>query len=134
MTPTPYEWLCRSPLTAVCLTLLAYRIALGVSRRYHGHPLANTVLVGAQVSGRVTEIYVDFNDKVKKGQVIARIDTSLFDAQVAQQSANLASAKANLVRAEVAVMDGKRQYDRQKLLREQDLTAVGTSFVADASH
>jgi predicted murein hydrolase (TIGR00659 family) len=47
MTPTLYEWLRQSPLTGIFLTLLVYRIALSVSRRYHGHPLANTVLVGA---------------------------------------------------------------------------------------
>lgn len=47
MTPTLYEWLRQSPLTGIFLTLLAYRVALSVSRRYHGHPLANTVLVGA---------------------------------------------------------------------------------------
>ena len=47
MTPTLYEWLRQSPLTGIFLTLLAYRVALSISRRYHGHPLANTVLVGA---------------------------------------------------------------------------------------
>ena len=47
MTPTLHEWLRQSPLTGIFLTLLAYRVALSISRRYHGHPLANTVLVGA---------------------------------------------------------------------------------------
>ncbi|GGX81381.1 LrgB family protein [Vogesella alkaliphila] len=47
MTPTLHEWLHQSPLTGIFLTLLAYRVALSISRRYHGHPLANTVLVGA---------------------------------------------------------------------------------------
>ncbi len=49
MTPTLYEWLRHSPLTGIFLTLLAYRVALIVSRRYHGHPLTNTVLVGASL-------------------------------------------------------------------------------------
>lgn len=89
----------------------------------------NTVLVGAQVSGRVVEIFVDFNDKVKKGQVIARLDPSVLEAQLQQQSASLASAEANLQRAQVVVEDAKRQFERQKGLREQDLTAA-TAFEA----
>ncbi|WP_174874996.1 LrgB family protein [Vogesella oryzae] len=43
------EWVRHSPLSGVLLTLLAYRIALIFSRRYHGHPLANTVLLGAVI-------------------------------------------------------------------------------------
>ena len=42
-----HDWLRQSPLTGIFLTLLAYRVALIFSRRYHGHPLANTVLLGA---------------------------------------------------------------------------------------
>ncbi|SCK04797.1 LrgB family protein [Vogesella sp. LIG4] len=47
MTVGAMEWLRQSPLTGVLLTLLCYRVALVFSRRYHGHPLANTVLLGA---------------------------------------------------------------------------------------
>lgn len=47
MSTTVWEWLRHSPLTGVLLTVGAYRLALDVSRRCHGHPLANTVLVGA---------------------------------------------------------------------------------------
>src|SRR5665647_1332985 len=43
-----------------------------------------TVLVGAQVSGRVVELHADFNDKVKKGQVIAKLDESVLKAQIDQ--------------------------------------------------
>ena len=45
-----------------------------------------TVAVGSQVSGRVTDVYVDFNDIVKKGQILARIDTALLDTQVQIQT------------------------------------------------
>src|SRR5689334_10737910 len=51
-----------------------------------------TVQVGSQVSGRVSEIFVDFNSPVKKGQLIARIDPQLFEAAVAQARANLVAA------------------------------------------
>ena len=48
-----------------------------------------TVLVGTQVSGTIKNIYVDFNSPVKKGQLIARIDPALFEAQVNQARANV---------------------------------------------
>ena len=54
------------------------------------------VNVGTQVSGTVKKLYVDFNDRVKAGQVLAELDPSLFNAQVAQSRANLANAKASL--------------------------------------
>src|SRR5689334_20287104 len=47
-----------------------------------------TVQVGSQVSGRISQINVDFNSPVKKGQVIAKIDPQLFEAAVAQARAN----------------------------------------------
>src|SRR5690349_7240858 len=43
-----------------------------------------TVQVGSQVSGRIADLYADFNSRVKKGEVIARLDPSLFQAQLDQ--------------------------------------------------
>ena len=54
----------------------------------------NTINVGTQVSGTISQIYVDFNSKVKQGQVLARIDPSSIQAQVDQAQANLAQAQA----------------------------------------
>ncbi|MHB8147288.1 MAG: efflux RND transporter periplasmic adaptor subunit [Vulcanimicrobiaceae bacterium] len=54
----------------------------------------NTINVGTQVSGTISQIYVDFNSRVKKGQVLARIDSSTIQAQVDQARANLAQAQA----------------------------------------
>lgn len=54
----------------------------------------NTINVGTQVSGTIAQIYVDFNSKVKKGEVLARIDPSTIQAQVDQARANLAQAQA----------------------------------------
>ena len=55
-----------------------------------------TVQVGSQVSGNIQWLGADFNSIVKKGQVIARLDPSLFDAQLQQIQANLVQARANL--------------------------------------
>src|SRR5881397_3527887 len=48
-----------------------------------------TVQVGSQVSGNISQLNADFNSIVKKGQVIARLDPSLFEAQLEQSKANL---------------------------------------------
>ncbi|TAN53939.1 MAG: efflux RND transporter periplasmic adaptor subunit [Methylococcaceae bacterium] len=54
------------------------------------------VNVGTQVSGTVQRLYADFNDRVTAGQVLAELDPSLFQAQLAQSRANIANAQAAL--------------------------------------
>src|SRR3954469_10382592 len=54
------------------------------------------VNVGTQVSGTVRKLYVDFNDHVKQGQLLAELDPAVLNAQVQQTQANLASARASL--------------------------------------
>lgn len=56
-----------------------------------------SVDVGSQVSGKITALYVDFNTAVKKGQLVAEIDTSVYDATLRQAEGELASAKATVV-------------------------------------
>ena len=55
-----------------------------------------SVQVGCQVSGRLRNIFVDFNSPVTNGQVIAEIDSRVYEAQVGSAEADLASAVANL--------------------------------------
>jgi HlyD family secretion protein len=86
----------------------------------------STILVGAQVSGRVVEIHADFNDKVTKGELIAKLDESVLQAQIEQSKASYDLAVANQKKAEVAVMDADRQYKRQKGLQDQQLVAGAT--------
>ncbi|MBI3604681.1 MAG: efflux RND transporter periplasmic adaptor subunit [Nitrospirae bacterium] len=80
-----------------------------------------TVLVGTQVSGTIKRLYASFNSPVKKGELIALIDPSTFEAQVDQAKANLLSARANLEKTEAALIDSKRTYDRNKSLFSQNL-------------
>src|SRR3546814_15993249 len=56
----------------------------------------STVEVGSQVSGQVLTVNVDFNDRVKKGEVIATIDPANFQARLTQAQAALTSSLANL--------------------------------------
>jgi HlyD family secretion protein len=73
-----------------------------------------TVQVGTQVSGQISAIYVDFNSKVKKGQLIARIDPTL------QQQA-VEDAQAGVLRAQATLTQTKLEYDRNKLLHDQKI-------------
>jgi len=56
----------------------------------------DTVSIGAQVSGVIKKIYVDFNSEVKKGSLLAKIDPSILLAQAEQSKANLDNANSNL--------------------------------------
>lgn len=58
------------------------------------------VTVGAEVSGRIDDISVDFNDRVTKGQIIARINTDELNARSVQARASVSQAQANLAKAE----------------------------------
>ncbi len=76
-----------------------------------------TVQVGTQVSGTMQDLYADFNSLVKKGQVLARLDPSLFQTQIEQANANLIRAQADLDRLKVSLEDA-----RTKLARAQELS------------
>jgi HlyD family secretion protein len=93
-----------------------------------------TVLVGTQVSGTIKNIYVDYNSPVKKGQLIAQIDPSTFQAQVSQARANVLSAKANLDKAEATLVDSKRTMERYKELFAKDLVAKSDFDTADTNY
>ena len=75
-----------------------------------------TVAVGTQVSGIITKIFVDFNSIVRKGQVIAVLDTTFLAASVED-------AKSSLFRTQVQTRLTKRNYERNKILLEQKVIA-----------
>jgi HlyD family secretion protein len=82
-----------------------------------------TVQVGSQVSGRIQQLFVDFNSPVKKGQLIAKIDPQLFEAAVEQARANYVAAQGNLAKAQAQAVDAERQYRRARALAERQLIA-----------
>lgn len=61
------------------------------------------VNVGTQISGTVIKLHVDFNQPVKAGQLLAELDPAILEAQIRQSEANLASARAVLNNAELAL-------------------------------
>jgi HlyD family secretion protein len=68
-----------------------------------------TVQVGTQVSGQIAQLYVDFNDQVRKGQLLARIDPTL-------QLQAVTDAQATLERSQAQLEQAQREYDRNKQL------------------
>ncbi len=78
-----------------------------------------SVDVGAQVSGRLVSVEVDFNDRVTRGQLLARFDTEALDAQVAQTRASVKAAQATLEQAKVDRGRLERQLARSERLHVQ---------------
>lgn len=120
-----------------------------------------TVEVGCQISGIIASIAVDFNDRVREGQLIAQLDSSTYEAQLEQATANLESARsneqnslsqienlrasihgikadeevgtANLRKAEVAVTDAERNFKRMKELVERRLVSQSEFDAAESA-
>ena len=97
------------------------------------------VKVGTQISGRVVKVHVDFNDKVKKGDLLAEIDPRLFGAQVSQATGQLGAARAQLDRARAArqsaslVLQRTRDLVAQSIASQAELDQAQSAFeVADA--
>jgi HlyD family secretion protein len=80
-----------------------------------------TVQVGTQVGGTIQNLYADFNDFVKKGQVIARLDPTIMDTQIEQQKANVTRSQADLERLKVTLTDAQQKLERAKALSDKNL-------------
>ena len=72
----------------------------------------NSVDIGIEVSGTIKEIYVDFNDEVEVGQVLAKLDTRKLQIEVDSSKAALSISMANLKESEVTLKNKKVSYDR----------------------
>jgi len=82
-----------------------------------------TVDIGTQVSGILQAVDVDYNDVVKKGQVIARIDPSTYQARLDQASAALASARASVNEAQASARNAEADYTRKSDLAKRQLVS-----------
>jgi len=90
--------------------------------------------VGSQVSGKIAKIYVDFNSRVKKGDILAEIDQSSFLTRIKQAEANYQSAKASLERARVTMETSKKKYERALKLFEQKLISPEEKETAETNY
>ncbi len=95
-----------------------------------------TVQVGSQVSGTVAWLGADFNSRVKRGAIVARLEPSLFEARVAQARSNLVAARAQVDRNAAAAADARQKAERaealaaQQLLPESDLESARATYAA----
>jgi HlyD family secretion protein len=83
-----------------------------------------TVAVGSQVSGTISSLHADFNSRVRKGQVLARLEPSLFQTQVEQAEATVQRLQADVERAVVEVEDAAAKLRRAEQLSTQQLIAA----------
>ena len=94
----------------------------------------NTVDIGSQVSGMIKEIYVDYNSKVTKGQLLAQIDPSLFQAQVEKARGDLVAAHSNKAKIEAMLVYDKKNYERYKKLYTKNYVAKSDLDLAEATY
>ncbi len=99
-----------------------------------------TVQVGSQISGTISALHADFNSEVRKGQIIAELDASLFETQVEQAKATVVRLQADADRAKVQAADAALKLKRARELFDKQLipatdleTAESTSRAADAA-
>ena len=100
-----------------------------------------TVQVGSQVSGTITSLGADFNTKVKKGQVVAELDQSLFrgalqqtQADLENANANWAAARANYAKAQATLVQTKADYARTKSLTQEGVMSQQQLDLAQANY
>lgn len=92
-----------------------------------------TVQVGSQVSGRVEKLNVDFNTQVKKGDIIAKIDAKMFEADVQKSRANLVAASGNLARTKADAELAERQATRVRGLHAEGLSSKADLDTAESA-
>jgi len=93
----------------------------------------HTVDVGSQVSGITDSVLVDYNDHVKNGQVLAKINTEKLDAQVLQDKAQLASAHASVDNAKVTVIETEAEYKRDLDARQRSKFQIVSQHDVDTA-
>src|ERR1700724_1123787 len=96
--------------------------------------------IGSQVSGTISRLNADFNSRVRKGQVVAQIDPSLFEGSLLQAKADLANAKANVVasqanleKAQASALQARADYERTAGLAKEGVMSQQQLDLAKAT-
>jgi len=92
-----------------------------------------TVDVGSQISGQITRVMVDFNDEVKRGQVLAVLDPQTYETRVAQAQADVAAGQAALRQAQAGLVAAQADYNRKRTLVNQGIYAPSVLDVSQAA-
>lgn len=93
----------------------------------------NQVDVGTEVSGTIETVTVNYNDRVKSGQVLAKLDTDTLEAQVLKSQAALESARANLLEAQAGIVESYNELKRLKHVQELSGGKVPSRHDLDAA-
>jgi HlyD family secretion protein len=93
-----------------------------------------TVQVGTQVSGTIQKLFVDYNSQVKKGQIIAQIDPSIFNSQIEQSQGNYQSAVANLSKLKAVALDAGRTLERNRQLLKEGIVSQSDFDAAETKY
>ena len=93
-----------------------------------------TIQVGSQVSGRVRELFVDYNSPVKKGQTIAKLDPLLFEAAVEQAKALVLSAQSTIEKDKAQDVNAKIAFGRAQKLSDAKVIAQSDFDTAKATY
>ena len=92
------------------------------------------VQVGTQVNGPIKKLYVDFNARVKEGDLIAQIDPAPYEARVTQDKASLTSSIANVKRVEANLKQAQKELERSRELAKRELISQSELDTAVASY
>ena len=92
----------------------------------------NTVSVGSELSGIIKSVEVNYNDRVKIGQVLARLDTLKLEAQLTQSKAALESAKAKVLQAQATVAETRAKLSQLQKVKELSNGKVPSQTEMDA--
>ena len=81
----------------------------------------NTVEVGSEISGLIKSVYVDYNDRVSTGQLLAKLDTDRLEDEVAQARAALNASEASLTLSQASLEEQRTKNERNEELAKQSL-------------
>ncbi len=93
-----------------------------------------TIDVGTQISGTVTKIYIDYNSSVKQGQLIAEIDSSTQETEVAQAEANLLTVRAELGHYMALLVKARKDFERTTRLADQNFIAQAEADADESAY
>ena len=91
----------------------------------------STIDVGTQVSGKISKIFTDFNGEVKRGQLIAILDTTTLSAQVKDAKANLIKAKADYKQKQIIYQTNKKLFEKNFISEAVNGSADAKCTIAD---
>ena len=93
----------------------------------------NQVEVGSEISGTIKTVLVDFNDRVKQGQVLARMNTDQLQAKVNQAKASLNLARAQVKQSEATIIETRNKLNRSRELAKTGMCSAQDCDAAQAS-